>query len=158
MNDQARALLFVAALFGGGGYTGGRVTAPAPPAEVRFVYVPAPAPLAESVPEEAPPVAAPVDRVTRAPLDPPAAVSDPPAVEAKPLPQPRPKIDAKPKPKPPVKPAVTKPRPVRKPTAAECAQLKLGMLTIGRDGVNEKAKARGYTSAQVAWALSACAN
>ena len=49
MNDQARALLFVAALFGGGGYTGGRVTAPAPEPEVRFVHIPMPAIMAPQI-------------------------------------------------------------------------------------------------------------
>lgn len=91
MNDQARALLFVAALFGSGGYTGGRVTAPAPEPEVRFVHIPMPVlPLPDIAPLEPAPQPAPVPRVETAPLPP---VSSQP--ESIPLPQPRPKADVK---------------------------------------------------------------
>lgn len=98
MTDHERkALLICAALLagvsGGGGFAGGRVTAPAPPqAEVREVvrYVPIPAPAVLAPMAEAPdaPVVVPVE---------PAA--SPPVVETKPLPPPvemkRPKVEAK---------------------------------------------------------------
>jgi outer membrane biosynthesis protein TonB len=98
MNDQAKALLFVAALFGGVGFTGGRMTSPEPPAEVRIVRIPirpqiVAAPVAAHVAEPAP-----------APAPPPhvAAVAEP---EAKPpLPVARPKPDPKPKERPQPKP------------------------------------------------------
>ncbi len=99
MNDQARALLFVAALFGGGGYTGGRVTAPAPEPEVRFVHIPMPAIMAPQIdvaPVELAPVPASPATVPTEP-DPVAAA---PAAEPKPLPRPRPKVEVKPKPRP----------------------------------------------------------
>lgn|GEM_PF-5161671 len=147
IDDQARALLIVGALLsaasGGAGFVGGRASAPVLPVEVRFVHVPAPPALA--------PLTAPVAPVEAAPLP---AIEPPAKVEAAPLPQPRPKIEAKPKALPKREPA--KPRPVRKPTASECAQLKIGMLTIGRAGVYEKAKDRNYTKGQVDWAIAAC--
>lgn len=109
--DQARAILIVAALWtgatNGASFVGGRMTAPVPPAEVRYVTLPAPAPVV--VPEPAP--VAPLE------LEPPAAPVAaepepvaPPEVEAKPLPKPRPKIDAKPKaqPKPKARPSALK--------------------------------------------------
>lgn len=156
MSEQARAFLIYSALLlgvgGGGGFAGGRMTAPATPFEVRFVHIPVPA---ISLPAEPVP-AEPEDPVPQAPplasipMEP---VRAPPAQleEKPPLPQPRPKLEAKPKPKP-----QPKPRPIRKPIASECAQLKIGMLTIGKSGVYEKAKARNYTKAQVDWAVSVC--
>lgn len=158
MNDQAKALLFVAAFFGGGGFTGGRVTAPAPPAEVRVVRLPSrPMPIPQPAVEAAPEVPAAAEPAV--PLSPAEPLPPPPIAEEKPsvpVPAPRPKVETKAetKPKPHSKPMA--PRPARKPTASECAQLKLGMLTIGKDGVITKAKARGYSSSQVAWAISAC--
>lgn len=147
MNDQAKALLLMFGVGLGLGGVSGRATAPkpaAPPEVVRYVPIPAPAVLAPMVEAPDAPVAM---------VEPPAP---PPVVETKPLPPPvemkRPKVEAKPQ----HKPAPARPRPVRKPTAAECAQLKLGMLTIGKNAVIEKAKARGYTKAQVDWALAAC--
>lgn len=153
MDDQARALAIVGVLLAGAsgsaGFAGGRMSAPVPPAEVRYIPIPAPAalfvpPAAEAEPAEPAPVA------------PVIAVPIAPAAEAKPpLPAPRPKVEAKPKPTPP-KPEVKKPRPVREPTATECAQLRFGLATIGRDGVNQKAADRGYSKAQVAGALKSC--
>lgn len=101
INDQARALAIVGALLasasGSAGFVGGRMSVPAPPAEVRFVYLPAPAPLAlEAAPVE--PVAPPAAEPTPTPPIEQAAVAPP--VEAAPLAPPRPTIDAKPKDKP----------------------------------------------------------
>lgn len=105
MTDEARRfLIYSAVLFcagGGVGGVGGRMTAPVPPAEVRYVTLPAPAPV---VVEEPAPVV---------PLDPPPAAAEPepvPEVEAAPVPKPRPKIEAKPKaqPKPKAKPSTLK--------------------------------------------------
>lgn len=151
MTDELRALLLALCVWGGLCFAGGRYTAPVPPAEVRYVpvHVPAPAPLAEAVPIE-PAAESPVVPV---PVEPPPVTGAP--VDAKPIiPAPRPKIEAKPKPH--AKPEVRKSRPVRAPTAAECAQLRFGLATIGRDGVTQKAKERGYSRIQVAGALTAC--
>lgn len=95
--DQARAILIVAALWtgatNGASFVGGRMTAPVPPAEVRYVTLPAPAPVVVAPPE----VVVPLE--PEPPAAPVAAEPEPvaPEVEAKPLPKPRPKIDAKPK-------------------------------------------------------------
>lgn len=159
MNEEQRALLIVGALLssmsGTGGFVGGRVSAPVPPAEVRVVRVQARpvliAPSPRSVPE-APPTAVVEPAIPPAPAEP-----QPPVAEAKPpLPAPRPKVETNLETKPRPHPRPAAPRPARKPTASECAQLKLGMLTIGKDGVITKAKARGYSSSQVVWAISAC--
>lgn len=110
MTDEARALLIVAALLSGAsGSVGGvigRVTAPVPPAEVRYVTISAPAP---PEPVAMPPVVEP------APAPPP----EPPAVvETKPPP----KGEAKPKAQ--VKPQA-KPRPaVQKKSLPSCAFIK----------------------------------
>lgn len=161
MNEEQKALLIVAALlFGSGnttGFVGGRVTAPVPRPEVRIVHVQAP--------EAAKPVKAPATQPvlpsptveTAAPAEP-ATVEPAPAIAdtKPPLPAPRPKVETNPEAKARPHPRPAAPRPARKPTASECAQLKLGMLTIGKDGVISKAKARGYSAAQVTWAISAC--
>lgn len=125
MTDEARGLLIVAALLLGGGFVGGRVTAPAPPAEVRFVHVPVPAvPIAPPVaapiePAEAPPAAAPNEPA------PPAAAPPPVEVSPLPLPTPRPKVEAKPQPKP-EKAAAKRPRATVPATRAlpSCAAIK----------------------------------
>lgn len=126
MDDQARALAIVAAvlssLSGSAGFVGGRMTAPSPPAEVRFVHVPAAAavaPSAEAAPVEPPAIApVPLAPMTKTePNDP--AASSPPIVKP-PLPQPRPKVDAKPK----EQPKVPKPRaatPARRSSLPSCA-------------------------------------
>ncbi len=156
IDDQARALAIVAALLSGAsgsaGFVGGRASVSVPPAEVRYVQLPVPI-VVPALPVEASPVE-PVPTPPDAEPAPPATAIEPP--EAKPLPAPRPKVEAKPKPKPKPESPVQKPRPVRSPTASECAQLRFGLATIGRDGVNRQANARGYTNAQVSWALSAC--
>lgn len=121
MDDQARAFLIYSALLlgvgGGGGFAGGRMTAPATPFEVRFVHIPVPAISlpAESAlvePEDPVPQAPPLASI---PIEPEPVVIAPPAqLEEKPqLPQPRPKLEAKPKPKP-----QPKPEPARKPRKA----------------------------------------
>lgn len=105
MNEQARALLLVGALLSGvsgsTGFVGGRMTAPVPPAEVRFVQVPVPA--AVVMPAEAASVEPDVSAPKVEPDD--AVVSAPPPVEVKPPPA---KVDAKPKAKiePTIKPTV----------------------------------------------------
>lgn len=87
-----RALLIVGALLSGAsgsaGFVGGRMSVPAPPAEVR--YVPIPAPVALVMPAEAVPVV-PAPAVEPAP-----AVIAPPVEEAASLPAPRPKAEPKP--------------------------------------------------------------
>ncbi len=96
MTDELRAFLIYSAVLAGASFVGGRMTAPVPPAEVRYVTLPAPV----VEPEPAP----------VAPLEPPAAVvaaepeSVAPEVEAKPAPKPRPKVEAKPKEQPKPKP------------------------------------------------------
>ena len=54
MTDEARALAIVAALLSGAsgsiGFVGGRMSAPVPPAEVRFVALPACQPNAKTSP------------------------------------------------------------------------------------------------------------
>ena len=144
----------VLGVVGGGGFTAGRLTAPAPPAEVRFVHVPAPAPLAVSAPEEdpAPLDPVPVDPVTRAPLE----QIAPPAVEPTPLPQSRPKVEAKPEPRKSEKAVTKKPRTVvsrqRRPTAKECEQ----MHAAGRMVVKAGGRLRGYSDDQIDRALRDC--
>lgn len=109
MTDEARALAIVAALLSGAsgsaGFVGGRISAPVPPAEVRYVTLPAPAPVVV----EPPAPVAPLE------LEPPAApvAAEPgpaPEVESAPVPKPRPKIEAKPKaqPKPKARPSTLK--------------------------------------------------
>lgn len=119
MTDELKFVLIVLAAWGGVCFTGGRLTAPAPPpAVVRYipVHVPAPAPLAEAVPIE--PAVEPT--VVPTPVEPPAETPAP--VEAKPLPAPRPKVEA---------PAKVQPRParvrlpsVRKSRLPSCAVIK----------------------------------
>lgn len=123
IDDQARAIAIVGALLAGAsgsaGFVGGRMTAPAPPAEVRFVHVPPPAPLAPSAgasPGE--PLPIPPEALSPVPLiKPPAA----PPVEAIPTPQPRPKVESKPKPQPKPEPAARKPRAPVKRGLPSCA-------------------------------------
>lgn len=125
MNDEARAFLIVGALIasvsGSGGFVGGRVTAPLPPAEVRYVPIPVPvAPLAEAVPID-PPAPAVVEPAPQ--VEPPVATAPPP-IETKPmLPAPRPKVEAAPKAKPAAQP---KPRPpaAKNTTLPSCAVVK----------------------------------
>lgn len=94
MTDEGRAILIVAALLAGAagsaGFVGGRMTAPVPPAEVRYVTIQAPVVAPEPV--------APIEPV---PAPPPVVSAEPepvvPEVEAKPVPKPRPKVEEKPK-------------------------------------------------------------
>jgi len=124
MNDHARALLFVAALFGGGGYTGGRISVPDPPAEVRLIRMPPRViriPMAEAAPADPAAVAskAPVpptsimpgngSNITELP------VSAPASVEVTPLPLPRP---AQPKPQPKASPKPEKAAAAKKPRSS----------------------------------------
>lgn len=111
MTDEGRAILIVAALLssasGGSGFVAGRVSAPVPPAEVRYVRIPVPAPVV--VPEPAPVVPIePEPPAAVAPVAEPEPVA--PEVEAVPLPQPRPKVEVKPKaqPKPKARPSALK--------------------------------------------------
>jgi outer membrane biosynthesis protein TonB len=62
------------------------------------------------------------------------------------------KAKAKPKPKPKKRATATQ----RRPTAAQCAQITIGMNTIGRDGVIREGVRRGYSTAQVERALRDC--
>lgn len=105
IDEQARALLIVGALLSGAsgslGYVGGRMTAPAPEPEVRFVHIPMPAIVAPQIdvaPVEPPPGPASPPPAAVPPDPEPAAAA--PASEPKPLPRPRPKAEAKPKPRP----------------------------------------------------------
>lgn len=125
MTDEARALLIVAALLSGAsgsaGFVGGRMSVPAPPAEVRYVPIPAAAALAPALPDAAPTPPAAVVPAAPAivpPVEPPAASAAP--VEAKPVPPARPKVDAKPK-EPPPKPQKSRPPPAPKKTLPSCA-------------------------------------
>lgn len=99
MTDEARALLIVAALLSGAsgsaGFVGGRISAPAPVAEVRYVTIPAP-------------VVAPLEVAPQPPAAPAAVEPEPaaPDLEAKPLPRPRPKVEPPSKPK--VRPSALK--------------------------------------------------
>lgn len=100
MTDEGRAILIVAALLssvsGSGGFVAGRVSAPVPPAEVRYVTIPAPAAVVLSPVDVAP---EPLPALPAAPV-----VAEPepvaPELEAAPLPKPRPKVEEKPKSKP----------------------------------------------------------
>jgi outer membrane biosynthesis protein TonB len=111
VTDEGKSLLIVAAILSGASFTGGRMTAPAPPAEVRYVAVPVPPPLAG---------------VPAAQVEPP-----PPAIPTTPVevtPLPPPKVEAKPKepPKAQQKAAPAKPRQVvaaKKPMPS-CAAIK----------------------------------
>lgn len=151
MTDEARALLIAAVVLSGGGFVGGRATAPVPPAEVRYIHVALPPPAAAFVPPvEVAPDPAPVAPVIEEKPD-----SAPVApVEAKPLPPPKPKAAAKPKPKP--EPTVKKPRAEvprqRRPTADECNQ----MRSAGRSVVKAGGRLRGYSDAQIERALKDC--
>lgn len=99
MTDEGRGLLMVAALLVGGGFVGGRMTAPVPKPEVRYIPIFAPVQMpAEAAPIDETPPAVPVEPTPVAPIEPPAVTAPP--VEAKPLPPPRPKVEAKPQPKP----------------------------------------------------------
>ncbi len=84
VTDEVRGLLIVAALLSGVSFVGGRMTAPVPPAEVRYVQIPAPVvhvPVPEAAPVEPAPLVEPA---------PPAEVKPPPKVIAKPKPKPQP--------------------------------------------------------------------
>lgn len=125
-DDQVRALLLTAALLSGAsgslGFAGGRISAEAPPPEVRLVRLPPRVlriPTVEAVPAD--PVTSPLDApAAPAPVDPP-AISEPPNVmppvpiETAPLPPPRPKVEAKPKPQPKPAPKHEKDASARKP-------------------------------------------
>jgi len=116
VTDEGRAILIVAALLssvsGSGGFVAGRVSAPVPPAEVRYVTIEVPVAVPPPV---APPAAAEVAPTEPEPKPPaaaaPAAEPEPvPEVEAAPVPKPRPKVEAKPKaqPKPKARPSALK--------------------------------------------------
>ena len=96
MTDEARALAIVAALLSGAsgsaGFVGGRISAPVPPAEVRYVHVPIPTVPVVPIEEAAP----------LAPVTGPLVEVNPP------VPTPRPEVETAPKAKP---PALAKPRP-----------------------------------------------
>lgn len=122
MTDEGRALLIVAALLSGAsasaGFVGGRMTAPVPPAEVR--YVPVSAPPIEVIAEPAP-IAPPAEPAVPAPAE--AAAP----VEVKPVkPLPRPKVEVKPKEQP--KPKSRPPAP--KKTLPSCAVVKREYQTM----------------------------
>ena len=129
MSEQARALLIYSALLlgvgGGGGFAGGRMSAPVPPAEVRIVTIPAPP--AVVIPPEAtlvePVVPVPLPKVERDET----AVSPP--VEVKPSP---PKIDARPKAviKPQAKPEAKPRAPAPKKSLPSCAVVKREYQTM----------------------------
>lgn len=80
-----------------------------------------------------------------------------PPAEVHPVPppvvQPRPISVPERKPKKRVRPVVI---PQRRPSAEECAQIASGISIVGRAGVKVAALARGYTEAQVEWALRKC--
>lgn len=119
---------------------------PPPPVKER---PPVPPPVNE--PPPAPPPAPPAEPLPDlSPIFPP---SPPPApIE----PAPKPKVNADPpKPKPAPKPK-PQPRPKGVPSAAVCAQIALGIATIGIAGVKAEARKRGYSEAQIDWARKGC--
>jgi len=94
-------------------------------------------PLPPARPSVAPPIAKPAVIV-------PPIVSKPPA--------------ARPKPKPPTareKPQRAKPAASR-PSSAMCAQIGMGIRMIGREGVRQEARRRGYSDSQINGAARAC--
>jgi len=116
----------------------------------------APPPPADVAPIEAPAIVAPEEPAPVAPIEPEQPVAAP--VEAKPPPASKPKLEPKPKAKPkPAKAIVKKPRAdddrqQRKPTAAECAQ----MRSYSRTVVYAGGRVRGYSDDQIARALRDC--
>ena len=106
-------------------------TSPVPP----VVVAPAPAPTPEPV-------------IVPPPLPPPE-----PVIVPVPPPTPPPKVKVPPKPKP--KPREPKTKAVQI-SAADCAQIALGISFLGVDGMKKKARERGYSNAQIAAAQRAC--
>ncbi len=144
MTDEARALAIVAALLSGAsgsaGFVGGRMSAPVPPAEVRFVALPVPALPAEVEPIEPAPSAVPMPPVS---IEPPAASTTPDDI--KPLPAPRPKVEARPKEQP--KP---KPRPAAlKKSLPSCAAIKREYATMS--WAQQMAAYRRATAEEIAY-------
>ncbi len=126
MTNEARALAIVAALLSGAsgsiGFVGGRMSAPVPPAEVRFVALPAPAQV-------------------MTPEDDPAPIEGLPPAESAPVPKPAPaapvaaQVDAKPsRPKAAESKEKAKPQKARpaapKKTLPSCAAIKRGYATM----------------------------
>lgn len=147
-DDQARAILIVAALWtgatSGASFTAGRMTAPVPPMEVRYVTISIPTPVV--VPEALPAEPVAIPSVVEPTHDPPAA-----PVETRPPPKAEPKPKAKPE-----KVIVKKPRAVvirqREPTTDECEQMRF----YGRTVVKAGGRARGYSGGQIERALRDC--
>lgn len=109
----------------------------APPPAPPVVVAPAPAPAPTPEPVIVPP-----------PLPPPE-----PVIVPVPAPTPPPKVKVPPKPKP--KPREPKTKAVQI-SAADCAQIALGVSFLGVDGMKKKARERGYSNAQIAAAQRAC--
>ena len=161
-DEQFKALMVVGALLtvvsGGGGFTAGRATAPAPPVvtapapeiQYRIVEVPVPVPVLPGKTTE---------RLDQETFVPPKLGDEAPHAQPAVVPA-RKSSPAKAQPKSEKKSEVRKPRtpaPKKKgPTAAQCAQLRLGIATVGRDSVIDGGRKRGYTSTQVNWALREC--
>lgn len=97
-------------------------------------------PLPPARPSVAPPIAKPAVIV-------PPVVSKPAAASPKPQP--------KPQPKPVAKPVREKPAAAR-PSSTMCAQIGMGIRKIGREGVRQEARRRGYSDAQINGAARAC--
>lgn len=144
ISEQGKSLLIVGALLSGasavGGFSLGRMSAPVPPAEVRYILMPAPVPEPPVCPAPPPKAAEP-------------ATAPEPPVEKPAPPPPPPKVAAKPaaKPEPAKKPRAAAPR-QRRPTIAECEQ----MRGAGRSLVMAGGRLRGYSDQQIERALRDC--
>jgi hypothetical protein len=143
---------------GSAGFVGGRMSVPVPPAEVRYIPIPAPAPLVppvETAPAEPAAIVPPGEPAPVAPIEPPVVTAAP--ADAKPLQPSRPKVEAKPAPPKPQKAIAKKPRAdvsrQRRPTADECTQ----MRGAGRTVVKAGGRLRGYSDDQIERALRDCA-